>query len=353
MKFPETSERATSINATVQSRTTLKSVIKWVLFLVVMGFVARHGYRLWTQVGHREVRIQWNWLGLATFLSVLAWIPSVWYWRWLLERMGDRVSWKGIARAYYCGHLGKYVPGKAAVILIRAALLKRFGVHPAHAAFAVTFESLTYMSAGAVTAAMLFSWIVGYIPELAGPAAAYQTGLWRIGLPVLVLGAAIVGLMVSSQLLGRLVSKMTRGAVLDQATTARLNSRVWLTGLFTFLPAWWIQGGVIGATIFAVSPNPHGWTDWPVWTGTAAIAMVGGFAAVFAPGGLGVREGLLMELLRNHTDPQTAVLVAVFSRAVSLAGEILASAALYYGLREKPDQTPASGRHEQPVEKGV
>lgn len=310
--------------------------IKWGLFLLILGFVGRHADKLWSQVEHRDVHIQWNWLACATILSIVAWIPSVWYWRWLLERMGDQVPWLGIARAYYCGHLGKYVPGKAAVLVIRAALLREYGVLAAHAAFAVTFESLTYMAAGAVTAAMLLSWLLDLMPSMANTLAVLQSPVCRLGLPVIVLVGAMIVLLLSSRLLGRVVSKMTRGAVLDRETTARLDGRVWLTGLIAFLPAWWIQGAVIGATIVAVSPHAHEWNEWPLWTGTTAIAMVGGFLAVFAPGGLGVREGLLMELLRNQTDPQTAVLVAVLSRAVSLASEILASAVLYY--------IPASGR---------
>ena len=82
----------------------------------------------------------------------------------------------------------------------------------------------------------------------------------------------------------------------------------------------------------AVSPEPVSWSDWPFWTGTSAIAMVGGFVAVFAPGGLGVREGLLMELLARRLGPHEAVLVALVLRGVSLAGEILAAGALYYAI---------------------
>jgi uncharacterized membrane protein YbhN (UPF0104 family) len=74
------------------------------------------------------------------------------------------------------------------------------------------------------------------------------------------------------------------------------------------------------------------WGDWPFWTATAAVALVGGFLAVFTPGGLGVREGLMMELLTRQIGPHEAVLVAVLMRGVALASEILAAGALYYGV---------------------
>jgi len=78
-----------------------------------------------------------------------------------------------------------------------------------------------------------------------------------------------------------------------------------------FLAAWWIQGLTLGLTIQAVASEPVNWGNWPFWTGTAAVAMVGGFIAIFTPGGLGVREGLLMELLSRQLGPDEAVLVAV------------------------------------------
>jgi hypothetical protein len=69
--------------------------------------------------------------------------------------------------------------------------------------------------------------------------------------------------------------------------------------------------------------------------------MVGGFVAIFAPGGLGVREGLLMELLERELGPR-AVVVALLLRGVTLAGEVLVSGALYYGVAASPDTSGKS-----------
>jgi uncharacterized membrane protein YbhN (UPF0104 family) len=75
------------------------------------------------------------------------------------------------------------------------------------------------------------------------------------------------------------------------------------------------------------------WSDWPFWTGAAAVALVGGFLVLLAPGGLGVREGLLLELLERQLGPREAVLVTVLWRGVLLVGEIVAAGALYYGVK--------------------
>jgi hypothetical protein len=62
-----------------------------------------------------------------------------------------------------------------------------------------------------------------------------------------------------------------------------------------------------------------------------------GFVAVFAPAGLGVREGALMEILGPQIGP-TAVVAAVLLRIVCLVSEVLAALALYYGGCGSPQQ---------------
>ena len=47
-------------------------------------------------------------------------------------------------RAYVVSHLGKYVPGKAMVVVIRTALVVPFGARASTAAIATFYETLGY-----------------------------------------------------------------------------------------------------------------------------------------------------------------------------------------------------------------
>jgi uncharacterized membrane protein YbhN (UPF0104 family) len=86
-------------------------------------------------------------------------------------------------------------------------------------------------------------------------------------------------------------------------------------------------------TIRAVSDEAIDFANWPVWTGAVALATSIGFIAVFAPGGFGVREGLLFEVLRTQPEigAKQAIVVAVLLRLTWLAAEIIAAIGLYYG----------------------
>ena len=65
-----------------------------------------------------------------------------------------------VAKAYYCGHLGKYVPGKAGVIFIRAAMLKSHGVPLGPGALSAGYETLASMAAGAAVGFALLPYAV-------------------------------------------------------------------------------------------------------------------------------------------------------------------------------------------------
>lgn len=311
--------------------------LKWAMFLLVLGFVARHGYVLWTDErwneADRQARsIGWGWLVLAVVCSLVAWIPSVWYWRRLMSQLGATAPWRQIVRAYYCGHLGKYVPGRAAAIAIRSALLKEAGVPATTSALAALVEGLSYMWAGGLLAMLLYPSVMEHLPQRWKAALPLANPAWRVGLLVFALAVGAMGLALLLRSHLRLFGIFGGRPLEGPALAAHSPVRATFEGAALFLAAWWIQGLTLGLTIRAVSPDPIMWSDWPFWTGAISVALVGAFAILIVPGGLGIREGLLMELLSGQLGPHNAVLAALLSRGVSLAGEILISGALYYGI---------------------
>jgi uncharacterized membrane protein YbhN (UPF0104 family) len=85
---------------------------------------------------------------------------------------------------------------------------------------------------------------------------------------------------------------------------------------------WILQGGafaLLGSAFTDVAL-----ADVPRWVGAWATAYVIGLLALFAPGGLGVREGVLAVLLEQLglTDEAGSV-IAVASRLWSIAAEVL------------------------------
>lgn len=304
-------------------------LVKWGLFGLTLLFVGLYARKLWQDFDARSLRIRWVWLTLATLVSAAGWIPSVWFWRRLLAKLGATAPLLQVARAYYCGHPGKYVPGKAMVILIRTALLKPYGVPAAATAFTVTLETLTFMVAGVVTTVLLLPWLVASFGELETLAEFIHRPAMRVLLPVAALAGGLAGLTLLSRI-SRSLALRVQAALPSVGSIAQpISPGTFAGGLVAFLGAWWLQGAALGLTLQGLSPEPVAWSNLPLWTGTAAISTIGGFLAVFAPGGLGVREGLLMGILREQVGPHEAVAAAVILRGVTLASELLASVVLY------------------------
>jgi uncharacterized membrane protein YbhN (UPF0104 family) len=73
---------------------------------------------------------------------------------------------------------------------------------------------------------------------------------------------------------------------------------------------------------------------WPRLTVAVSLAVVAGFLSLL-PGGLGVRELVLDELMIVPFGAMVALVSAVLLRLVWLLAELLVSGILYIGLRMK------------------
>lgn len=327
-------------------------VKRWVWFgvkvglcLVVFGFVGRRAVQLWQQEDWSRIQFQAGWLVLAGLVYLAGWLPSVWFWRTMIVRVGGDVRFDDTARAYYCGHLGKYVPGKATVLVIRSALLKDRGAPVTVSVLTVTCETLMMMSTGMAVAVSLLPWLVRSEQTAEWP----EWLRWILAVPwlpglIVVAGCLILSPIIAS-FLTLLAVRFTPKGMLGGESGVQITSQLVIQGLAAFAVSWILQGLSLGLTLRAVSDSIS-WSQWPIWTGGMAGATSVGFAAIFAPGGLGVREGLLLEVLRAQPGitPGQAVAVPLLMRAVSFISEICMAVVLYYFVRPKNSAppTPAS-----------
>src|SRR5690348_12166369 len=105
---------------------------------------------LWQRPPH----LGWLLVSGALYLLGLG-FPALFWYR-LLRVLGQRPSGLAVVRAYYIGHLGKYLPGKAWALFLRATLVRGPGVTLGLATVTAFYEVLVTMSAGVLMAAVLF-----------------------------------------------------------------------------------------------------------------------------------------------------------------------------------------------------
>ena len=123
-------------------------LLKWVLFALVIVFVGQRAWKLWREGDVGSVTIHWWWLLPAGVLYLIGWLPSVLLWHRLIHGLGGTSSRFDVARAYFAGHLAKYIPGKASVLIVRAGMLADRGCRPSVSALTSTYEVLVAMGVG-------------------------------------------------------------------------------------------------------------------------------------------------------------------------------------------------------------
>jgi uncharacterized membrane protein YbhN (UPF0104 family) len=88
--------------------------------------------------------------------------------------------------------------------------------------------------------------------------------------------------------------------------------------------AWPVLG--LALWLLARGVGPAAATHLPLMIGAFALAWVAGFAVVISPGGLGVREAVLVGLLAPTLGEAHSILVAAASRIVFTAVDLAAAA---------------------------
>jgi hypothetical protein len=285
-------------------------------------------------------QLQPAWAVLAGVLYLISQLPSGWFWRGILAALGQTVGLARALRAYYIGHLGKYVPGKAMVVVLRAALVGQPHVKTSMAVVAVFYETFTTMAVGAVLAALILvcthrehAWLIA-----GSLALACVVGVPTFP-PVFVRLLRLMRMTPATSVAVGAPDESVEIKVADSlpATAAafshwRLLARGWLT----IAVGWIFAGASLWATLRAIGvENSELLADLSLCTATVALAVVLGFVSML-PAGVGVRDLALMQLLAPRLEQLApdrgqllAMIAVVVLRLIWLAAEGVLAVAIY------------------------
>jgi glycosyltransferase 2 family protein len=317
-------------------RTTIAAV-KAAVAVVVLWAVGRHFLRTWNDLAEHRLTLQFEpiWL-VASGLLYLAGLSAFGvFYELILRASATPVRLGPALRAYLVSHLGKYVPGKAMVVVMRSGMVVPFGARASTAAIATFYETLVMMAAGGLVAAAGFAMASGSgrvavtVPRW-GP---IELPLYRLSaISGLGLGLAFVVVVAPPvfRRLAGLISLPIPGVGTD--ALPRLSGGLLERGLLWSALGWFLLGLSLLAVVRAMGPAGGGEIlalgKVPVMIGAVALATISGFVVAVVPGGLGVREGVLMSLLAPALGRDRAVVAAVLLRLVWVVAELAAAAVL-------------------------
>ena len=256
------------------------------------------------------------WLLGSGGLYLAGLFPCAVFWSFVLRALGQEPAAGAAIRAYYIGHLGKYVPGKALVVVLRTWLIRGPRVETAAAVVSVLVETLTMMAVGSFWAATI---LMVVFPG--------QYLLIILAAVLMVLAGVPTIPPILRRLLKRVPERWTGGT--GPIAAERLSCPLMAGGWLGISLGWALLGLSLWAALRALGCDglqPVG--DLPLLTATVSLAMVVGFLSGI-PGGAMVREGILWTLLAQHLPPVMAVAAAVLLRLVWLGSELAIAGLLY------------------------
>jgi uncharacterized membrane protein YbhN (UPF0104 family) len=299
----------------------IKIVLQLVIVVLVGWGISRSVQRGLADLAGQNASLgslRWGWIALAGVFYGVGLFPMCWFWHGLLHRMGQQPRWLETIRAYYIGHLGKYVPGKVMVVVLRSGLIQSQRVDTTVAVVSVFVETLTSMATGAfLSAVVLLIWYE-------------QNYLLQIVAIGLMTGTALATLPPILKRLIRFLKRKNSPEELDRVLTNigwSTIARGWIASAigwcFIALSLWATLKGIP-----LLMEVPLTVESFASLLSSSALAVVAGFVSLL-PGGFLVREWVLDQLVAPTYGAAVAVIAAILLRLIWLVTELLLSIILY------------------------
>ena len=295
-----------------------------ILFFLVRKFIAG-----WKDV--QDQQIQWHfrpeYLVAALIVTWAMYGVLIWGWRAVLNGWRESLRIVDAARIWTISSLGSYIPGKVWAIAGMALMAQERGVSGAAATGSAVIMQLISIATGAILGLALIG------TNVLDRAVGSSGSMLAIALALLALIGAIA---LTSPSLTRRV-----GFLLGRPDAVRpVDPGALAEALFANLAAW--TGYGIALQLTAAGSLRGVELSWAEATGAFAASYIIGYLAIFLPGGLGVREAVLVLLVKNSIGLPNALALAAVSRIVLTINQV-GAAVPFLIFRSRQRVTSKSG----------
>jgi hypothetical protein len=218
--------------------------------------------------------------------------------------MGDHHPTVPLLGAYAFSQMGKYIPGKVMLLLMRIERAGRVGMDAQTCTLSTLLENALYMISGGL------SGLIALLVKAHDFQPAQRAWLLPAtgGAVIILLGACHPRVFYGLVNLG--LRQMKRPPVEPHLSMGQL-----LLCVLMFLPCWAFGGLVLWAALACVHPVPV--SSIPVLMGAFALSVIMGMASLL-PGGLGVKEAIVAVFMSFELMPAVEKNQAMVFAAVAM-----------------------------------
>lgn len=285
-----------------------RRLLRALLNLAALAFVAWTARRLADDWQQREpVTVHWAWVAAAWFAVLGNNVAQAHAWvKLILDFAATRAPYRALFGIYAASHLGRYVPGKVAMAVMRAEAAAPHGVPSAAVYSSIVVELVSWLAGASVVALCTAA-----LSADGGLGALLKGGAWGL-LAAVGVGVALLMRIDRNRLpeawRGRLRLREGRGPLLPVSVPPWHVVQFASWGL-----SGWLLGLAVGATpVQALVAVPY-----------FVLAPMSGMVAVGAPAGIGVREAVMVAGLQPAVGPAGALAAAGLSRACAVSMDVV------------------------------
>ena len=277
-------------------------MVQWAGLAVLLLFVGLYLSRQWDEI--RQVSLTIHWPGLVVSQLVLtvglgllplgSWVT--------LDDLGARLPAVTVWHVFFVSNLAKYLPGSIWALPSRAVLYTRHGISKTRSGAELFWEVLVMSASAAFVSLLALRLLIRYVSAE--------------------LMAAAVGAALLVGLLGALppVRRFARRQFLRFDAT--LSPGGLLRTFAVYALSWVIMGIAFAGMVASIMPA-FNWAWTPELVGLFTGSWLVGFLAIFAPGGIGVRDLLLALGLSAYLHDPLPTVAAVIARVMWTLAELL------------------------------
>ena len=301
---------------TAATKSNLKTALKWVLVLALFGLLGWNLATNWSEVSEYPWRIHPYLASASIILVLVAYFLSGTLWGRIIGNLGHSVGPLSAFRITFLANLGRYLPGKIWQAVGVIALAKPYGVREQNAASSFVISQAFALPSSALVIALAAILKPGIILSAEND--------WIM--PALTFVAVIsflilLGLIFVPATMFNLANKCLVKFGREPVSISLKKKDAGL--LFLGYSFYWILHG-LAFWVFLISIAPDNAPNAFESIGAFTLAHQIGYLAIFAPGGVGVREIFLAGALTPFYN-ETAGAIAILARVWAMIAEALAA----------------------------
>jgi len=287
----------------------LWKLVQAVAALVILALLVRYFQKHWSELSAAGDALRIQPLPLAGAMAIIlaTYALLIGAWRAVLAGWGERLPYREAARIWCLSNLARYIPGRVWQIAGMAALARQAGVSAWAAAGSAIAVQLVAISTGALVTAVFAPGFDQKLVLLAGLMAAS--------------GAAILAWPAGAAWLAAVIRRLTGRQVELRAVKP---GPLLLSAAIT-TAAWMLYGLALVLSVRGLTGQGAG-LDTRAATGVFTGSYVAGLINIFAPGGIGTRELVLVNWLTGPLGAAAATVVTAGSRIIMTVCELIAAA---------------------------